>query len=593
MKKILLILTALLFSVSFSCFSQCNSCNKVVFVLDASNSMDSIDFHSAKKTIEKISKIILQKKDNSVGVVQYASYYDSIAYNFYNVTVPFTKNFATVSSFVRDYKYGDSTAPYGDSLIMDHLPGSLAEMRLDSIWNTGNELDLTTDSCKIYFFFFTDANGSISPSYCCTHLKNNYGFAPSALLGYGEYNWLKTTYKIKSSVLHSFPSFRPSYQNGFKSCGAIASVGGQNFNFIDTNLGDPEGWTTKPRLFYPSQPPNLYSFFREDSVIDKMIKNAGINFDLIVFDSVCFGDSTNLSSSVDLSTTSFFIWNFGDGNIDTTSLTPKHYYTTPGRFTVSLLYKYPTKSCVDTVTHEIIVFPSINSNYYFDTVCLGDSTTFIAQSTDTFQNIDWDFGNGSSSSSFPVSVQLYSSAGIYSTSLTLEKSSTCKDTSINIISVENINNYVVKSNDTLISLELAASYQWLSYNSRTGYSVLLIDTLRYYVPKTSGKYCVEIKKGVCIDTSWFYGVILTSLQEDLAPYNISFYPNPAINSLSIISDKKGDFSLFSVDGKQLLVNIRLQKKLTFIDVSNLSEGVYLFRIKTDEGDILTKKVIKQ
>jgi hypothetical protein len=75
--------------------------------------------------------------------------------------------------------------------------------------------------------------------------------------------------------------------------------------------------------------------------------------------------------------------------------------------------------------------------------------------------------------------------------------------------------------------------------------------------------------------------------------NLIVYPNPTINFLNIEFESEGNYSLFSIDGKQVLQSGILQSNNTTINISSLTTGMYLLRVVTDEGNIITKRIIKQ
>ncbi|NJN50116.1 MAG: T9SS type A sorting domain-containing protein [Polaribacter sp.] len=74
-------------------------------------------------------------------------------------------------------------------------------------------------------------------------------------------------------------------------------------------------------------------------------------------------------------------------------------------------------------------------------------------------------------------------------------------------------------------------------------------------------------------------------------FNINLYPNPTTNSFKIAADKNIDsIEIYNLLGKKVTPrNINLSSKT--IDVSNLSNGLYLINIKID-NKIISKKIIK-
>ena len=73
--------------------------------------------------------------------------------------------------------------------------------------------------------------------------------------------------------------------------------------------------------------------------------------------------------------------------------------------------------------------------------------------------------------------------------------------------------------------------------------------------------------------------------------NLSIYPNPANNILSIDIQENAILEILNTQG-QILNTKSMKEKNNNLDISNLSSGVYTLRIKTDRG-IAIRKLIKQ
>jgi hypothetical protein len=106
--------------------------------------------------------------------------------------------------------------------------------------------------------------------------------------------------------------------------------------------------------------------------------------------------------------------------------------------------------------------------------------------------------------------------------------------------------------------------------------------------KTPGIAIDEIRIG----TSWEEVVTTTTLgvnQNVIANFNV--YPNPANGFINI--DSKNE-KIVSVDVINVLGKIVISKKdssINQLNMSNLSEGVYFMKIKSDKNNIMTKRLI--
>lgn len=80
----------------------------------------------------------------------------------------------------------------------------------------------------------------------------------------------------------------------------------------------------------------------------------------------------------------------------------------------------------------------------------------------------------------------------------------------------------------------------------------------------------------------------------LIKMDVLIYPNPANNIVNIIAKNSNPIKsvqLFDITGKEMS-SIKLSDQNT-INVSNLSDGIYLLNIKSDDGSITKKLIVKK
>jgi hypothetical protein len=166
---------------------------------------------------------------------------------------------------------------------------------------------------------------------------------------------------------------------------------------------------------------------------------------------------------------------------------------------------------------------------------------------------------------------------------------------------------------TLLDSTIGNNLRYTWYFGNGDSSVSMLPTHNY---ASSGTYkvCLSIfdTLGGCYDyfcdsitvdtsgvlrNSWTLRVVRNIVGvEDLSGKdieNLNIYPNPTTEVLNIEFENDGNYSLFSIDGKQVLQNGKLQNELTSIDISDLRTGMYLLRVVTDGGNVITKRVIKK
>jgi len=85
-----------------------------------------------------------------------------------------------------------------------------------------------------------------------------------------------------------------------------------------------------------------------------------------------------------------------------------------------------------------------------------------------------------------------------------------------------------------------------------------------------------------------------SVEENRLLDNVSFFPNPATDTIEISNDQQLNLnvSIFNVLGKQVINvnNVSLRKQT--LNLSSLKSGVYLVQIEA-EGNSITKKLVKR
>lgn len=150
-------------------------------------------------------------------------------------------------------------------------------------------------------------------------------------------------------------------------------------------------------------------------------------------DTVC---QNSIFTINDNSTPGFFntinnrTWNMGNGVIINDSLIFNYAYSTPGIYQIQLSLLSPT-NCDSSITKNIVVVASPNSNYTVSDACLGATTQFTDISTSpvgTFIN-SWQLNYGDNTQTTnPNSTHLYSIDGNFTTSLIVTSNIGCSDT---------------------------------------------------------------------------------------------------------------------------------------------------------------------
>ncbi|MBI1184788.1 PKD domain-containing protein, partial [bacterium] len=144
-------------------------------------------------------------------------------------------------------------------------------------------------------------------------------------------------------------------------------------------------------------------------------------------DSNCFGFTTPFynHSTVDVDNLSKYYWQFGDGSLSN-DMNPVHYYKTDGLYEVQLVAE-SDKGCKDTVSNMLRIYVKPVADFNAAAVCYGVATEFNNATTNG-KTYNWDFADGSGSSSLENPKYTYMNPGTYPVVLFAESEHGCRDT---------------------------------------------------------------------------------------------------------------------------------------------------------------------
>jgi gliding motility-associated-like protein len=144
----------------------------------------------------------------------------------------------------------------------------------------------------------------------------------------------------------------------------------------------------------------------------------------------CFRNATGFTDQSNVSSGSIasYLWYFGDGQTSTQQ-NPVYLYLASGTYTVKEIVT-SDHGCRDSITQTITVYPKPIAGFTAGNVCYGNAAQFVDASTVSSGSViawDWDFGDGSASSSLQ-NPQHYYQAGTYHPVLVVTTDHGCKDT---------------------------------------------------------------------------------------------------------------------------------------------------------------------
>ncbi len=265
-----------------------------------------------------------------------------------------------------------------------------------------------------------------------------------------------------------------------------------------------------PTHSYPAIPANyLITLIAEspNGCTDTLVKNISVGSRPTPLftnspDTACVGNLIsfqNQSTPAAGDTIINWIWNFGDGSIDTLSINPTHLYLNPGTYQVILTAISPTY-CDSSFTKTVVAQASPEANFSFTNSCFGLTDSLIDLSTaPTGNSIDswlWMFGDDSISTA-QNPLHDYSQAGVYSITLQVISSLGCTDT---------ISQQIIKYEKPIAN--------FVSSKACTGYNIQFNDSS-------------TIASGNITSWNWDFGIVgnTSTLQNPISIYNSPFvYP---------------------------------------------------------------------
>lgn len=142
----------------------------------------------------------------------------------------------------------------------------------------------------------------------------------------------------------------------------------------------------------------------------------------------CLGQAAGFAIAASVPAYTNQIWNFGTNNDSSILANPNYTFNQTGNYNVKLSVT-DVYGCNGDTTQTIFISPLPIANFSFDTVCFGDSTSFIDLSFDSTTNIttwSWSFGDNSTSTDTNA-IHLYNNSGYFTANLKVTNFYGCFD----------------------------------------------------------------------------------------------------------------------------------------------------------------------
>jgi hypothetical protein len=223
----------------------------------------------------------------------------------------------------------------------------------------------------------------------------------------------------------------------------------------------------------------------------------------------------------------------------------------------------------DDVVVTVNVLPTVNAGAD-QTVCEGTAVTLSG----TVAGGTW-----SGPLTITDGVAFTAPVGVHTFTYSVTNTSGCTNTDDVVVTVNTVPVATATDNgDATITAGTAATYQWIDCATGTAIAGATSQTLTVTV---NGTYAVIASNGSCSDTSDCVTIDYMKVSE-LSLYAISIYPNPTRDNVTVtMTSASASIEIIDAQGKLLKATQVVNGDK--IDLSTYETGMYIFRVKTENG----------
>jgi hypothetical protein len=214
-------------------------------------------------------------------------------------------------------------------------------------------------------------------------------------------------------------------------------------------------------------------------------------------------------------------------------------------------------------------------------VCKGSSLSLTANGGGTYQ---WAGGLGAN----PEIIVSPTTNTTYTVTVTGPAS--CSASASSQVVVNDLPQPTINHNGAILSTQSFTSYQWqLNGTDIPG------ATSQNYTATQNGNYTVRVNDtNNCGATSPAVNIINVGIEEEVNSLSIQIYPNPA-SSILRIESKSEDMKMIivaTIEGK-IVRTITNETATYYLNINDLSKGLYLLHIETKSGNKTVKRFTKE
>ena len=286
--------------------------------------------------------------------------------------------------------------------------------------------------------------------------------------------------------------------------------------------------------------------------------------------SICAGDQVTLTGGG----ASSYIWDNGVTNGVAFTPTATTTYNVTGT----------SGSCTDNdqITITVNPLPTVTASASSSSICNGDPVTLTGGGASSYT---WDNGVTDGVAFNPTATTTYTVTGT--------DGNNCQNTATTTVTVTTIDATTTTTGTTITANNSNATYQWVDCDNSN--QPISGATSQSFTPSATGNYAVIVTENGCSETSACENIIVTSITELNAANQISLYPNPFNDVLTISSANSlsgTTVKIIAVTGQTLTETTIVSGNTYTFDLNNYAKGLYFVEINQN-GNLNTLKVIKK
>jgi hypothetical protein len=156
-----------------------------------------------------------------------------------------------------------------------------------------------------------------------------------------------------------------------------------------------------------------------------------------------------------------------------------------------------------------------------------------------------------------------------------------------VISGVDVSNDLSSDGATITALNVLGTYQWIDCSDN---SLVVGETSSSFTPAANGGYAVIVTEGSCADTSACVTVSTVGIGT-ISIVKMTVYPNPSLDGYFTISYDGAIEAIEVLDmlGRSIILPVDLNSGV--VNASELADGRYIIRVKTNNGYAMSEIVI--